>query len=84
MCESTTYLSLGMQYGIFSLSKRREKRRIMLVLTDGVPTDCRIDKENREFRKVMSLAKKEGVDVFFIGIALYDAAINAFINRISK
>lgn len=82
MCESTTYLSLGMQYGIFSLSKRREKRRIMLVLTDGVPTDCRIDKENREFRKVMSLAKKEGVDVFFIGIALYDAAINAFLNTV--
>ena len=65
---ATTDLARALIYSGFDLARQREKRKVLLVLTDGKPTDCDLDSE--DFAKTLELLKHNGIEIFFIGILL--------------
>ena len=63
-----TALAQAMVFSGMDLARQRQKRKVLLVLTDGAPTDCHLDSE--VFTELLELLKRSGIEVFFIGISL--------------
>lgn len=61
--EGGTPMADGIQYGLCALNERREKHRIMVVITDGAPDPGHLPVINRQLR----LAKEAGIHVLGVG-----------------
>lgn len=64
-----TELLRAAAYSGFDLMMRKEKRRLLLIVTDGAPTDCSLEATG-DFAPLLRRLEGEGVEVFIVGIGL--------------
>ena len=76
LCGGCTSLLRGLTYERLCLARRREKRKLLLVLTDGLPTDCHVGEA--AFKEALLSAQREGIQVFFIGIGFTPSVLHTF------
>lgn len=76
LCGGCTSLLRGLTYERLCLARRREKRKLLLVLTDGLPTDCHVGEA--AFKEALLSAQREGIQVFFIGIGFTPSVHHTF------
>lgn len=75
-----TRLATALIYSGMSLARQKEKRKVLLVLTDGMPGDC--DFNGEVFRQVLDILKHSGIETFFIGIGFPTKMLNMLRNVI--
>lgn len=69
-----TPMAEGMQYAIDRLNERKEARKILMVLTDGEPTQCSFNEDSYDHAKeVIRRAEDQGIEVFLIGYYKFSA-----------
>lgn len=75
-----TSLATALIFSGMSLARQKEKRKVLLVLTDGIPGDCEFNGD--VFRQVLDTLKHSGIETFFIGIGFQNATVNVLRNVI--
>ena len=74
----STCLASAMMFSGLSLAAQKQKRKLMLVLTDGNPSDFKLEHSDKTFESLVDKLKKSGIELFFIGFGLKKKTANFY------
>ncbi|MEM1002963.1 MAG: VWA domain-containing protein, partial [Bacteroidota bacterium] len=78
----STRLGTAMRHGVKDLKSQHTHRRLMLVISDGEPSDIDVDDRSylvEDARKVVRSLSRLGIDVFCVGL---EKGAENYLNRI--